>query len=553
MSSQELITTESHHNQSETSNLLQQEQGGCKERCCKLSVSWPFNSKGTVIVLAWLPLFYSLFFPYVYFLTSLPYPQSDYIYYSVLVLVVLYYPVAGWLGDAYFGRYKVINFSIWVTWIMTIVSAAAVTLHRYVLSENETAHTIFTYAIYPALYAMLLGIPGGIFVNLFPFGSDQLQGASTQDLKSFVHWFAWAQIVSSYAVIRTSDSFYLSTNVLTKNPAILVAIPAICMTVMVCSNLILRKHFVIEPPSPNPLIKIYHVLRFAYRNKRPRQRSAFTYFEEGIPSRIDLAKTKYGGPQTHEQVENVKSFSRISVLMLVIGGISSGSIYGTVISRVNYHFKYPTDVSLTLQPLFLFLSILPIIIFVPFVELVLYKVKYRCFFLLTTLRRAGVGAVFMVISILGYLALDTTGHFITHGDVPCMLTANASSPTLDIDYRWLTVPAALNGMGLLFLSTAAWEFIAAQTPYGMKSILFGLLNTSSFVFGIPYVTLRLLFTSMHLPENKLSCGFWLFLSELIIILVAVSLFCIAAKKYKRRERDDIPNYHSFAENYYSTN
>ena len=507
-----------------------------------------------MIVLAWVPLVYSLFFLYTYFTTSLhhrePRSGNHYIDYTVLVLVVLYYPAAGWLGDAYFGRYKFINFSIWVTWIMTIVSAAAVTLHRYVLSDNETAHTIFAYAIYPALYALLVWIPAGIIVHLLPLACDQLQGASSQELKSFVHWFAWAQVVSFYAVIHIS--IYIS-KVLTKISAILVAIPAICMTVMVCSNLILRKHFVIEPPSPNPLIKIYHVLRFANRNKRPRQRSAFTYSEQGIPSRIDLAKTKYGGPYTQEQVENVKSFFRVAVLTLAIGGISSDIVYGPVTySLANSHFNHATDTSLRLQPLYTFLSYIPVIIFVPFVELVLYKV--RCFFQLTTLRRASVGAVFMIISILGYLALDTTGHFITHSDVPCMLTANVSSaPTLDIDYRWLTVPAALNGMAQLFLFAAVFEFIAAQTPYGMKGIIFGLFSTSIYVFAIPKVTVVLQFNTVHIPENKphLSCGFWLFLSELIIILVAVSLFCIAAKKYKRRERDDIPNYHSFAENYYS--
>ena len=98
----------------------------------------------------------------------------------------------------------------------------------------------------------------------------------------------------------------------------------------------------------------------------------------------------------------------------------------------------------------------------------------------------------MIISILGYLALDTTGHFITHGDVPCIPTANASSLTLDTDYRWLTVPAALNGMGLLFLDTAAFEFIAAQTPHDMKGIFFGLLIISIEVFTIPNIIVSLL-------------------------------------------------------------
>ena len=495
-----------------------------------LSVSWPFNSKCALIVPAWMPLVCSVFLLYMYLPTSLPFPGSNYMYYMVGVLAVLCYPVVGWLGDAYFGRYKNVNFSIWVSWIATLVSAAAVILHRYVLSDNETAHTIFTYAIYPALYGLLVFGSAGIYVNLLPFGCDQLQGASSQDLKSFVHWFTWAIVVSS--CVNT-----LLSTVLTKHPAILGAIPAVCMTVMVCSNLILRKYFVIEPPSPNPLVKIYHILRFAYRNKHPRQRSAFTYFEEGIPSRIDLAKTKYGGPYTHEQVENMKSFFRVAVLTLAIGGISSNVVFLPISLR--NHFNHSMNMSMKMQPLYTLLSFLPVIIFVPFVELVLYKVKYRCFFSLTTFRRAGVGAVLVIISILGYLALDTTGHFITHGDVPCILTANASSPTLDIDFRWLTVPAALNGMGLLFVDTAAFEFIAAQTPYGMKGIFFGLLIVSIVVFSLPNVILSNLFTSVHIPEKShLSCGFGCFcLSSSLSWLLLV--YSVLLQRNTREEKGTI--------------
>ncbi len=35
-------------------------------------------------------------------------------------------------------------------------------------------------------------------------------------------------------------------------------------------------------------------------------RSAFTYWEENIPSRLDLGKSRFGGPFTTEQVEDVR-------------------------------------------------------------------------------------------------------------------------------------------------------------------------------------------------------------------------------------------------------
>ena len=36
-------------------------------------------------------------------------------------------------------------------------------------------------------------------------------------------------------------------------------------------------------------------------------RSALTYWENKIPSRVDLGKRKYGGPFSEEDVENVKN------------------------------------------------------------------------------------------------------------------------------------------------------------------------------------------------------------------------------------------------------
>ena len=40
-------------------------------------------------------------------------------------------------------------------------------------------------------------------------------------------------------------------------------------------------------------------------------RSAFTYWADCPPSRLDMGKDKYGGPFTNEQVEDVKTFFRL--------------------------------------------------------------------------------------------------------------------------------------------------------------------------------------------------------------------------------------------------
>ena len=54
---------------------------------------------------------------------------------------------------------------------------------------------------------------------------------------------------------------------------------------------------------------IAKILVFAFQHKYPIKRSAFTYWENYIPSCIDLGKEKYGGPFTYKQVEDVKTIN----------------------------------------------------------------------------------------------------------------------------------------------------------------------------------------------------------------------------------------------------
>ncbi len=82
------------------------------------------------------------------------------------------------------------------------------------------------------------------------------------------------------------------------------------MSILCCSIFLLApKWLIIEPKSPQSLKIIYQVLKFAAKHKAPLNRSALTYWEEDVPSRMDLGKSRYGGPFTTEQVEDVKHSS----------------------------------------------------------------------------------------------------------------------------------------------------------------------------------------------------------------------------------------------------
>ena len=77
----------------------------------------------------------------------------------------------------------------------------------------------------------------------------------------------------------------------------------------------------------NPYSLIYHVLNYAKNHEHPVGRSALTYWENKIPSRIDLGKHKYGGPFTVDEVENVKTFFRLVKLL--------GSLVGVFVALIS--------------------------------------------------------------------------------------------------------------------------------------------------------------------------------------------------------------------------
>ena len=46
-------------------------------------------------------------------------------------------PIAGWLADIYFGRYKVINWSMWTIWVAFILATASSVVAQFVESYNS--------------------------------------------------------------------------------------------------------------------------------------------------------------------------------------------------------------------------------------------------------------------------------------------------------------------------------------------------------------------------------------------------------------------------------
>ncbi len=96
--------------------------------------------------------------------------------------------------------------------------------------------------------------------------------------------------------------------------------------VLILDFLLAKKWLIIEPKSPQSFKTIYHVVKFAAKHKAPLNRSALTYWEEDVPSRMDLGKLRYGGPFTIDQVEDVKTILHL----LPLYGFSGARLHSSI-------------------------------------------------------------------------------------------------------------------------------------------------------------------------------------------------------------------------------
>lgn len=232
----------------------------------------------------------------------------------VAAVPLFLYPVAGWLADVHLGRYKTIRISMWLIWTGFAALLVVFSIHY---THNETWTKVLTYYItFPIAFITInVGI-AGYQANIIPFGLDQMPTSSGVEFSAFVHWYYWSRNIGASFIV----TILLCT---TSSEPIIIAqcvVEVVCLTVALLCCYLLKKWMVIEPHSHNPFRTVYEVLKFAGKHKSPLQRSSLTYWEDELPSRIDLAKTKYGGPLSVENVEDVKTLLRISLVLAAIGG-----------------------------------------------------------------------------------------------------------------------------------------------------------------------------------------------------------------------------------------
>ena len=155
-----------------------------------------------------------------------------------------------------------------------------------------------------------------------------------------------------------------------------------------------------EPTLQNPFKLIYQVSKYALKHKHPQYCSAFTYTDDEIMSRIDYGKSKYGGPFTTEQVEDVKTFYKI-LPMIVLCGLLAGEIVAGKILDDNLKHQFVLALHPRAMTELIDTSISSIIIHsIPVLimlhEIFVYSIFHRCYPWITSLHRFFMGALIQI-------------------------------------------------------------------------------------------------------------------------------------------------------------
>lgn len=514
--------------------------------------------KGALVTLLWSFAGFSVFHFIVKIYSTSPvavrYKYFDGIAACVAALSV---PIISWAVDVRFGRYKVTKCSLFVMWLSTMVVYLLRVFHMLKLIPKGEPLNIAYSAL---ILVMLVGLT--VFQsNVIQLGTDQLNDSSTYEIVSYIILYAWtfsaSEIMMQFTQVCFCTEYYAVANLL---------FPLV-LSLALSSDFLFNHWLVKERVTQNPLKPVFQILLYAVKNKYPRQRSAFVDWEEKGYSRLDLAKTMYGGPFTSEQVENVKTLFRmlivVSILSVLIGVLYHASNAITKISYVNV-FKCTSLPPVSfIRICFKRLAIgnageIFVTLFLPVYQFLLLPILWNCTTRISILKKSGLGLMVLFVCLLCLFSIqlikdikqqDAMSNTTT---TSCQLLNNMDAPYT----AWLAAPSLMAGIGESVLLVSCAEFVSAQSPYSLRGTLFGFVCVGM-IFSLfsGYVLTTAFSRTVWWQRTVLfECSLWFLVACIAVSGLLIIGFVVVSLWYKRRERDNnlpIHDQQSFAGLHYN--
>ncbi len=476
---------------------------------------------------------------------------------SLLIKVLfLVYPLSTIVGDVCLGRYKTIVISLLIISVSMLSSSIGGVL---LFVKDGVANKLPLKTASTVLH--ILSAPTfiiGFFIynsTIIQFGLDQLIYSPSESLGVFTHWFVWANLVGTVLI----EIIYTIRNCASKGVTqvflIIIQSLPICFLALLLILLLLswctRQQLNHDGVLYNPYKMIYNVFRFARKNKYPL--NPVSAFNDTQLSRLDNAKERYGGPFRNTEVEDVKYFKRVLIVLCALGPVF---VLFVPMNELFSHFTKHTGLSIHIDSLNItcdrlnpeFFSNIFGVFVLPLYIWIMYsflpnrrpKILHRLVLLVLLYILAGVSM----------LVIDTAGHLsmYTHQENQpmCMFLSNdTNGTTLQMHWAVNIFPGVINGVYYLLYATSL-EFIAAQSPHAMRGILMGAFYFIMGIFLILSILLLIPFkvTSIwgegDLSNNPpvISCGFGYYAVCIGIAVVGFVALLLAVKWYQYRRRDE---------------
>lgn len=248
--------------------------------------------------------------------------SSTHLVYSVFIFVQwcggrIFYPLTGLIADTWLGRYKMIRLGLLLMWIGFVLITISESM-RYASVGNKMVEKY----VLPIVAAILLVISSAsIEANIIPFGVDQIQqGASSTEISSYFYYYYFSNRTGLFLGVCTFLVFFD-----THKPILLVIqslFAVIAVTLALILHLLAQNNYFMDRDHNNPIRLIFRVVSYAATVKRrtARYRRAFRY-GEGRKPRMELAKEEFDGIFTSEEVEDVKTFFQVFLVIFSLSGI----------------------------------------------------------------------------------------------------------------------------------------------------------------------------------------------------------------------------------------
>ena len=496
---------------------------------------------------------------------------------SFLAVAMMFYPLGGLVADVYLGRYRavIISLVVLLVCLLTVVIDTGIYIAWEHVPESEVLRISFIVLTTTGMLLVVIG-QSGYASNIVQLSLDQLLEEPSQKLGVFVHWLQWAHMIGE-AVVHILYTTWICNGGYKKSLGsnssyIIYAIPItflVFLTVLLLLNCCTHKMFYSEKVKYNPYKMVLKVINFARKNKQPRRQSSYYYHDDTEPSRIDYAKERYGGPFTTSDVEDVKTFVRVLLVLLALGPvfILEVSTSHIVLPLLAFHSGTKNSLingSCTGKWVVLesgSLSNLTSIFFLPIYIWIIYSLLRNR--VPKILHRLGVSVFLYIMTNLSMLVVDLVGHISVqveegHG-VKCMFVQNMWShtniDTLNLHWAMLILPNILRGIAPSLVMATSFEFISAQSPHTMKGVLVGMLFAIKGLSQLMAAILFIPFTVKHIWKDGYlgehppvtSCGFGYFLVTTTMAVLGLILFAVAARKYRYRKREEEPFSQAYVE------